>query len=633
MTDETSKSLTMQDAVAHVENHGTKSQQQDIRKAKTAFAIHGIEGPDFDRFPAVLSDYEKAVPKLRGSMPALQALIHAAGISDGSYKQLQRAGRRLIEFVTGARAEMIERKTRADEWADLLSKIAPLIASGFLREQHRVALTALIDASRAAEVTPRTLTIELVQSWLETTHAAQRKKLRSGVKALDALRGIDRLRPLLPLSPVTPAAKPAGRLAALPEPLQRAIDDWIDVAAREQVDDPRYAHLAEPLSVSARATYSAALSLYVQTLLKLEPELRGEEQLHAMFSEVRIDTVLANWCNSGTHAARTLTKYARTIGALLDRNNLPDTAGYVAGLTNVLPHLIEGRSADKAMSPKVKKWCETLLRDSKKTTIFQIQHLKYYRRALEVLAAAKRDGLDLLPLSNPEVLAILPDKDRATAKAMLRTVRMFGLMAAYGAVALEGAPFRRQNMLGMRHAGPKKTMHLHLTGRNPHVVIKFPNSELKNGKYLAERGEELEAITIERRGPGDHALEIIGFYLNTIRPLFPEADKTHCFFPPLETATSSDAGFVTGTFYLWLAEASAEIGLPMNSHNFRHGYCSIDINEGRRSVEDLAKILGDTVAVVQRNYAWINAKQSVLNVQRDTARRRADILKARGAVT
>ncbi len=631
MTEETTKHITMKDAVTYIEEHGTRSQRQDVRKAKVAFALHGVEGPDFDRFPADLATYEQTVRKLRGNMPALQAQIHAVGISNETYKQQQRAGRRLIEAVTGARDEKNERKKRNDEWADLLEQIAYLESSNFVRSKTCITLTALVDVCRLAEVAPPDLTTELVQNWLAGAHTAQRKKLRNGLKALDALRTIDRLCPLLPPYPVTPAPKPASRLATLPEPLQCAINVWVDIAAREQVEDPRHAHMAEPLSAPTRASYSAATSLYVKTLLELYPNLATETDLSKLFSENHVDSVLAAWGRSETHKSRTLAGYTADLGTLLHRNGLIDAGTYIIGLMKVMPKLIEGRSAGKAMSPKVKQWCGALLRDPKKTSLFQIQHVVYYQRALEALTAAKENDLDLLLSSKPEVLSALPDTKRAATLKALRTVRMFGLMAAYSAIALEGAPFRRQNMLTMRHSGLRKTMHLHLKGRTPHVIIKFPNEELKNGKYLSERGEELEAITIKQRGPGDLAVEIIRFYLNVVRPLFPQADNSHAFFPPLQAARSADDGFVKGTFYNWLAEASAAIGLPMNSHNYRHGYCSIDINEGRRSMEDLAKILGDTVAVVQRNYAWINAKQSVLNVQKDTARRRAEILKARGA--
>ncbi|WP_243614604.1 hypothetical protein [Shimia aestuarii] len=629
MTERTSRIPTMQEAVAHVEIHGSKSQKQDIRKAKSAFAIHGFEGPDFDHFPAVLSDYEKAVPKLRGGMTALQALIHAAGIAEETYKQQQRAGRRLIEAVTGAKAAKLERRARDDEWAELLRRVDLLVAAGFFRKQNRIALTALVDCCRTGDISPSGLTLDRAEASLSSAPVAQRKRLRNGLKAFDGLRDIECLRPFLPPYPVTPAVKPAGRISTLPEPLQNAISNWVEVAAREQVDDPRHAHMATALSASTRATYSAATSLYIQTLLELFPNLSNEVDLKHLFSENYIDCVLAAWGRNADLKTRTLAGYAADLGSLLHRNGLPDAGTYVRGLTKVLPYLVEGRSAGKTMSPKVKKWCQSLLRDPRKTALFQIQHLEYYRRALEVLATAKQHGLELKTLSKPAVLAALPDRERSSVKAALRQVRMFGMMAAYAAIALEGAPFRRQNMLSLRHSGPKKTMHLHLRGRSPHVIIKFPNEELKNGRFLSERGEELEPITIEKRGAGDHAVEIIKFYLSEIRPLFPEADKTHALFPPLEKAVTSNDGFVASTFYIWLAEASGAIGLPMNSHNYRHGYCSIDINEGRRSMEDLAKILGDSVAVVQRNYAWINAKQSVLNVQRDTARRRAKILQER----
>jgi len=620
----------MQDAVAFVEAIGTKSQKQDIRKAKAAFAIHGLEGPEFDGFPADLTAYEKAVPKLRGSMPALQSLIEAAGISDGSYKQHQRAGRRLIEMFTGANTAKLERKTREDEWADLLNQVTLLVQAGFAKPFHRVSLAALADTCRAADIPPQELTAEQIQVWLSNAHTAKRKSLRNGLKALDDLRDVDRLRPLLPPHPVTPEAKPASRIGTLPLPLQNVINTWIDVAAREQIESEDHRHLAEALSRPTRGVYSAATTLYIQTLLELDCGFADETRLDFLFTKANVDFVLSSWGHSASQSERTQADYANNIGSMLTRNGLPEMGSYVIGLAKTLPHLKKGRSAGRVMSPKVKRWCETLLRDPKKTTLFQIQHLEYYRRALEALAAAKTAGIDLLPISKPEVLASLPDKDRAQVKAALRTVRMFGLMAAYSAIALEGAPYRRANMLSMRHTGPNKTMFLHLKTRAPHVVIKIPNEELKNGVYLSERGEELEPITIESRGAGDRAIEIIKFYLREIRPLFPEAGETHALFPPLERAANPNSCFVKGTFYNWLAEASAAIGLPLNSHNYRHGFCSIDINDGRRSIEDLAKLLGDTVAVVQRNYAWINAKKSVLNVQQDAAKRRAEILKARG---
>ena len=298
-------------------------------------------------------------------------------------------------------------------------------------------------------------------------------------------------------------------------------------------------------------------------------------------------------------------------------------------MLDTMSFLKEGRAASKIMSSKVKNWCADLLSDPKKKALFQTQHVEYLKRAIAVLQEAEAEDIDLKSLTIPGTISSLPKKKAKIARRLLRDARMFGMMAAYTAIALEGSPYRRQNMLSVRHSGPNKTMFLHLSDPSPHLIIKFPNSELKNGKWLSERGEELEAVIIKKRGAGDFGSNIIAFYLSEIRPLFSEANKTHCFFPPLKKAKTTTTGFVKGTFYEWLAEASAEIGLPMNSHNFRHGYCSIDINEGQRSMEDLAKILGDTVAVLQKNYAWINARQSVVNVQRSAAARRTDIMKNR----
>lgn len=201
---------------------------------------------------------------------------------------------------------------------------------------------------------------------------------------------------------MTPEAKPASRIGTLPLPLQEAVNTWVDVAAREQIESEDHRHLAEALSRPTRGVYSAAATLYIRTLLQLDCGFADETRLDHLFSKANVDVVLSSWGHSAYQSERTQADYANNIGSMLIRNGLPEMGSYVIGLTKTLPHLKKGRSAGKVMSPKVKRWCETLLRDPKKTTLFQIQHLEYYRRALEALAAAKAAGIDLLPLSEPE---------------------------------------------------------------------------------------------------------------------------------------------------------------------------------------------------------------------------------------
>lgn len=619
----------MKDAILHMETHGTASQQQDIRKAKGVFALHGIEAADFDTFQADLIEFDRRVPKLTGTMPGLQRLIHAAGISDNTYKQSWRAARRLISQFIGATAEKTERKARDDTWAELLLKVNALVKVGLVKSHVLKGLPALIDDCRMLHLAPADLNTETVTALLNADGVHTRKTLRKGLKALDQLRDIPRLADLLPAAPVTPAPKPAGRLVTLPAHLQASINAWVTHAAREKVEEARYEHLAEPLSKSARDRYSAAMSLWVETLLKTGADLPHGTGLADLFSSDQADLVLGRWSSAKAQSASTHYSYVTDLAALLARHGRAEEASYVAGLKNVMSRLKEGRAAGKMMRPKVRRWCEALVQDPLKVALFDSQHLEYFRLAQEALTTAKSEGFDLRKLSDPGRMAALPDVKRSRAKHLLRRARMFGVLAAYAAIALEGAPYRRQNILGVRHTGPKKTIFLHLSGPSPHAIVKFPNEELKNGVWLDQRGEELEPVTIQQRYDEDYGPEIVKWYLREIRPLFPEADKTHCLFPPHGTAHTTEAGFLKATFDIWLAEGSAEIGLPLSSHNFRHGYCTIAINEGRVSMEDLAKIMGDTVSMLRRHYAWINSKASILAVQKNTARRRAEAAKAR----
>lgn len=620
---------TMKDAIAHMETHGTASQQQDIRKAKIAFALHGFEAAGLNTFPADLVTFERQVPKLSGTMPGLQRLIRAAGISDNTYKQSWRAARRLISEFTGAATEKTERKARDDAWAELLLKVKALVKAGLVQSHVLKALPALIDECRMLHLAPADLNTETVTALLNAEGVHTGKTLKKGLKALDQLRDIPRLTDLLPAAPVTPAPKPAGRLVTLSPYFQEAIKMWVARYAREQVEGEKFSARANPLSPSAQSRYSAALSLWVETLINLGATLPDGTRLDDLFTIDRIDSVLGYWNSQETHAARTIFHYTVDLISVMKRHGLDDEASSAHRLTKMLPRLKEGRAAGKRMGADAKKWCAALIRDPQKTVLFDRQHYEYFRLAQEALTTATAEEIDLRKLSDPGRMAALPDAKRSRAKYLLRRVRMFGVLAAYAAIALEGAPYRRQNILRARHTGPKKTIFLHLSGTKPHAIVKFQNEELKNGKWLTERGEELEPVTIEKRYEGDYGPEILKWYLTEIRPLFPEADKTHCLFPPVEHAHTTEAGFLPGTFDIWLAEGSAKIGLPLSSHNFRHGYCSVAINEGRVSMDDLAKIMGDTVATIRRHYAWINAAASVVAVQKDTSRRRAERAKAR----
>ena len=630
MTADTHSTKTMDDAFAHVREKGTASQLQDIRKATSLFTLHGIEGPKLASFPADVAAFEKACPKFAKTRTSLLRLIEGAGISGETYKQNWRAAKRLIETVTGEAEQRIERKSRNDCYSDLLKKVQTLIDVGLVSHKTVVGLAALIDALRKSDVTLREFRSTHLVGLQENSTAVEWQKMKKGIVVLDSLRAHRLMLDMLPPYPLAPNIKARVPHHTLPPHLEAELDTWISQASREQTD-PEFSDMGQPLSEEDRAVYRAAFRLLCTDLSNQGVELRSQATLLSLCTPPNMKAIIPSWRFDDNRTARTHFSYANKIALALERNGAASEAKYIRRLIESDAYLQEGKNASKTMARGVKKWCMSLLGCPKKTALFQTQHLHYYALGLEALQEARTADIDLQSVSASSTMMKLPRKERRLAKKLLRRTRLFGLMAAYAAIELEGAPYRRSNVLTLRHQGPRKTFFDHMSDKPQKAIIKFPNEELKNGKFLTERGEELEAVEILNRTNEDCGIEILRWYRDTIRPLFPEAANTHCLFPPIEEAKTNESGFCPATLSLWMAEASAAIGLPLTSHNFRHGYCSIEINSGNRSMIDLAKILGDQEATVRRYYAWINVQQSNADLQNDVARRRAAIIRQKKA--
>lgn len=630
MAADTHPTQTMHDAFAHVRENGTASQLQDIRKATSLFTLHGIEGPMLASFPAAVTAFEKACPKFLKTKAPLLRLIDGAGISEDTYKQNWRAAKRLIETVTGQAAQRAERKSRNDCYSDLLARIQALIDVGIVPHQAISGLASLIDALRKSHVTLQEFQTTHLVGLQENSSAAAWKKIKSGLVVLDGLRAHHSMLPFLPAHLLAPSIKARVPYHELPAHLKSEAKAWIDRASREQTD-PEFADVAKPLSKKDRAVYAAAFRCLGTTMSLQGVDLSVEPTLIALCQEKRLKAAITSWRFDDDRTARTHFSYANKIALALERNGHASEGAYIRRLIKDYTYFQEGRNASKTMGRSVKKWCMNLLGCPKKTALFQTQHLYYYALGLQALKDAREANIDLRSVANPRTMKALPKQQRSRAKEMLRRARLFGVMAAYAAIELEGAPYRRSNVLSLRHQGPRKTFFDQMSGKNPKATIKFPNEELKNGKFLSARGEELEAIEIQNRTGEDCGVEILRWYRDEIRTLFPEGSNTNCLFPPITRAATSESGLSIGTFNNWLSEASAEIGLPMTSHNFRHGYCSIEINSGGRSMMDLAKIMGDQESTVRRFYAWINVRQSNADLQDDVARRRAEIIREKRA--
>lgn len=88
------------------------------------------------------------------------------------------------------------------------------------------------------------------------------------------------------------------------------------------------------------------------------------------------------------------------------------------------------------------------------------------------------------------------------------------------------------------------------------------------------------------------------------------AQSIHLFVAPESAAHLSKS-----LFYEWITEASDAIGMPMTAHNFRHGLASILLKRSLANLEKVAKFLGNTPGVVERNYAWINVESVIEETQ------------------
>lgn len=606
---------TMADAIASVETSGSPSQQQDVRKALSLFRLHGIDGASLAVFPCDPVAFERACPKYRPTAGPLVRLVSEAGLKPDTYRQLWRAARRLIDMAVVKPAA--KGSAPPDAWDELLHRVVDLQKVGLVQSKADLAISPLVTAARAIGCAPGDLATEVMAQVLVAATASERSKLKRALRALDGLRSIADLRCLLPAKLLSIESRRQG--LHRPVRLEAEIEAWIDIAAREQID-PDFAAMATRNSDGSRGVYQAALRAYVDVAHALEP---AGSSLADLFAPSTIDQVMARWIEDGARAERTHYSYAITLAATLGRTGNAEAADYFGRLVRAMPAFRAGKAKDQAMSPRVKSWCRELLADPKGARKFLSQHLSYYQHAEAAFAAAREASVDLrLLVQDPASMEDFSQARRSITARHLRTVQRFGVMAAYSAIAIEGAPLRRKNLLSLRLTGPRKTFFNHLQDRqSPRAIIRIPVEELKNRKSMLACGEELEPIEIRHRSEASCAPDILAWYLEKIRPLFLGAQGSDCLFPPMAPARSVAQSLGVGTFDTWIAACSSEIGSPLSSHNYRHGQCTLYLADGRGSIDDLARLLGDRPETIRRYYGWIESAHSHARVQQDIARR------------
>lgn len=596
--------------------------------------FHGIDRSIAETMPAAPETYASLFPNGKKPDAQLAAAIKARGWSRKTYNQHRENGRRMVEHVAGTLAARQDLRMRRDAWSPLLDRAVDLVAGGLLDKRERGYLVFLAFEARKCGRAPAEMTGALVQSWGDAMETYEdRKRLRRGAEVIDQLRLYPSLHNLLPREPIGPVDTSRRHGAPIEAAIATEASRWIAMATTSipdclLTDHGREVFMTE-LSEGGKGIYKAALHRFIRTALaSRDLELHADPDLAAIFRPEIIERVLARWIEEsrkdmrGALSPRSLYTYVDKVRLICERNEHPQEAEQIRILRDSHPLLKEGRLLGAFMSAATERWCRELLEDNEKLALFEVQHVLYRNHAKAALDAAAREGLDLVALSQPELMDQLPKKKRSLAKKLLRRARMFGVCAAYAAIGREGVPFRRGNMLGLDQAGQTPTFFDHSETARPRFVVKIPNELLKNGESLTRRNMSIPPVEFHRDEPGSYAFEILEFYLRCIRPLFPAAASSSRLFPAINP---EHAQLHKKTFCDWLHACSSEIGLPMRSHNFRHGEASIMINEDPASVDMIAMALGDHPDTVRRYYAFLHPEKTLKEMQRRRNARRAKV--------
>jgi hypothetical protein len=598
--------------------HEISNRRTEAGRLKSLCEWRGVTMADLAQMAASVPLYlEKIAPKFDATDEDLVRDLEGKYSFD-TYQQYQRAGCRLIKHFTGEYDAAAERKARNDEWSPLISLLWDLASAGLVSKASIATVEQLADICRRINLGPRDLEPDRIPDLRAVIlHTTEWPKVLKALRFLDRSRIHPCLLVLLPDAPFGRIDDSWRRVFILPPKISEMVEAWASRASREKVADERFEKYAEPLSAKTFSHRRTVLRNYVSTADEAGAVSLAEVcDLAELFEPAVIDATIEHWVETssapGGLTFRSISDYCDELLVILSRNGLADEADYLDGLRCAHRHIKAGRRESSIMAAKNQTWCQTLLASDEKVEVFETQHVLYWKTAKEALAEADAAGLNLRDLVTPKSLARLPKKKRVLAGKLIAKARKFGVCAAFAAIELEAAPFRKTNTLDLAWKGPTPTFFDHSSSADPHFTIIIPNELLKNGKSLTKRGEQLPPIEIRDKVPSDHGFKILRWYIDEIRPLFAGARHSSRLFP----SCLAGSGRLSDTAMdLWLFQCSTAIGLPLTPHNFRHGYVSIQYEADRSCLGDLAIIMAISESTLRRHYRFIDRIRTVREVQ------------------
>ncbi|MFZ3584856.1 hypothetical protein ACOI1H_22285 [Loktanella sp. DJP18] len=619
----------IQDVINSCLNSDKKTiRQYGTNLEKVCDMVARLRKHDLRQDEACLETYRYWMPRFDPRSAPTVERTAKMGWSIPTYKQYHGDGRRGIEHFTGDLRKRQERLARRDGWENLLSDVQKLVNAGLVPQSRIKLIRSLADTCRQRELDLPDVSSGALLAWHGQIPAQHWVKLVKAADGLDKLRSLDTLSQHLPAAPLRLSSIELRGVNDVPDALLAEVTEWVRNATTTLpvgVETPEgHATLAKRHSKGAIGVFAAAMNAYLSAIAKRRP-ITSLNTIAGLFSSHDIEFVLVDWISAHKEgklsalSPRTIYRYADCLKLALSRNGFAEASEKIGTCCKTYPTLKEGRKANEFMAAETEAWCRDLIGDEQKIATFETQHVSYMQIAEEALKEAEREGFNLVDLAIPENMNALKKEKRAAAKMLLRRARIFGVCAAYAAIALEGAPFRKTNILGLTLKGAKQTF-FDNRKRSEGFTIIVPNEDLKNGEALTRRNQSIPPIHICGNEPGLYGEAVLNFYFLCIRPLFPRSSTSVFLFPSLGAAS---ANMVHKTFDNWLLMASDKIGIPMTSHNFRHGYCSIEIKEDPNCIEDLAVVLGDRSGTIEKYYAFVDKIATLRRHQDLRSKRRA----------
>ncbi|MGJ8546660.1 MAG: hypothetical protein ACSHWZ_14535 [Sulfitobacter sp.] len=626
----TDKTPTMLDILRFGERQEGKTACQYEKHLKLMFKKRGYADRHLEALDGTLEVYLQVAPKFSVNDAHLMGKISSWGITPKTYKQYQTDGRRVIDSYYGDLQKRRERRSRQDGFARLQAVLPDLVKGGLIKAGQTRNLPRLFDLARAREWDMTDITRDRVISLREDClNSDEWGRVKQGAAFLDYLRVFPTCLSLLPPSAIGSLIGVLRLDEIIPDFLADEAKTWVKEATvvyqEDMVTEEAREATAKSYSDSSKGVYTAALRHYIMTASEF-CDFRSVNGLTALFEPYLIEKTLTRQCGrsdtKGGLAPRTLFSYSLVLKRVLADQDLTTASEKVERLIKTLSLLVQGQAASKIMSPKVEVWCRNLISDPLAAEIFETQHFRYVEKALAAIELASIEDIDLQAFSRfPERQALSPERARLATR-LLDQARMYGVCAAFAAIELEGAPFRKSNVINdLKLFGHPQTFFDHRDDKlNPRYEVYFPNELLKNGQAMTRRSQYLPRFTFEKGGLGCEGFRILSFYLSKIRPLFPGADHSDHVFPALHAETRP---LVLSTFDGWLAACSASIGLYLLPHNFRHGVCTLEIFHDPTCFEELETLTGDTTATLRQHYAFIDRERQSRSLQQKRFDRRA----------